>query len=232
MSTELKQPEKNVSKSTEERVVASSQQFWSKNSKFILFGLTAVVLVIAGFFLYKNYFKAPAEAAANEAIWPAQANFKVDSFRLVLNGNGTKANPGVLRIIKDHSGTAAGNLSKFYAGVSYLQLGDFNNAVKFLEDYSADRPALKMRAAGSLGDAYAELGKNDQAASSYKTASSSFEDDEVNTAEYLYRLGHLYDKTGKSKEAIETFKSLKAKYPESLRAREADKYLAKLGEVN
>ncbi len=232
MATEAKQPEVIVPKSSEEKLVQSTKDFWSKNSKFIVYGFTAVVLLVGGYMGYNNYFKAPAESAANELIWKAEQNFKIDSFRLALNGDGSKANPGFLRIIRNQGGTKAGNLSKFYAGICYLQLGDFNNATKYLEDFSTDQSELKLRAAGSLGDAYAELGKNDKAIEYYKKASTAFENDEINSSEYLYRLAQLQDKLGKSDDAIESFKSLKQKYPLTSRGQEADKYLAKLGDVS
>ena len=232
MTTEVKQPEVIVTKTSEERLVETTQQFWSKNSKLIVGGVVAVALLIGGLVIYQNYFKAPAEAEANEAIWTAQANYKIDSFRLALNGDGTKMNPGFLKVISKHGGTKAANLAQFYAGTCFLQLGDFNNAIKYLEKFSTDQLEVKLRAAGSLGDAYAELSKYEPAIEQYRKAATIFEKDEVNSSEYLYRLAHLYDKMGKNSDAINAFKSLKEKFPTSSHGREADKYLAKLGEVN
>ena len=57
MATEVKKaPEQATEKSSEERVVASAQQFWSKSGKFVIYGLTLGILVAAGFFIYKSYF--------------------------------------------------------------------------------------------------------------------------------------------------------------------------------
>lgn len=229
MSTEVNQPA--VSKSTEEKVVESTQQFWSKNSKIITALVIGIVIGVGGFLAYYNFIKKPAETEANEAIWTAQLNYKNDSFALALNGDGSKANPGFLKVISKHSGTKAANLASFYAGTCYLSLGDFKNAAKYLEDFSTSDNELQLRKFGSLGDAYAEAGSNDKAIENYKKAASVFETDETSSSEYLFRLAQLYDKLGKSKEAIETFNSLKEKFPLTLRAAEADKYLARLGET-
>jgi tetratricopeptide (TPR) repeat protein len=217
--------------STEEKILAKTKGIWGKYSKKISIALVAIVLIIAGVWGYDNFIKAPAELAANDVIWPAQANFKLDSFKLALNGDGTKNNPGFLKIISSQSGTSAANLSKFYAGSCYLQLGDFDNAIKYLEDFSTSDPELSLRTSGSLGDAYAEKGNFEKAISSYKKASTTFEKDELNTAEYLYRLAQAYDKAGKTEDAIEAFKKLKSEFPSSLRSGDVDKYLAKLGET-
>jgi tetratricopeptide (TPR) repeat protein len=217
--------------STEEKIIEKTKGIWGKYSKKISIALVAVVVLIAAVWGYDSFIKAPAELAANDLIWPAQANFKSDSFKLALNGDGTKNNPGFLKIISAHSGTAAANLSKFYAGSCYLQLGEFDNTIKYLEDFSTSDPELSLRTSGSLGDAYAEKGNFEKAIANYKKAASSFEKDELNTAEYLYRLGQAYDKTGKTEDAIDAFKKLKTEFPSSLRSGDVDKYLAKLGET-
>lgn len=216
----------------EEKVSQSAEQFWSKNSKKILIALGAVVVLVGGYFAYDLLIKKPAENKALDAIWTAQAAFKTDSFKLALNGNGTKANIGFLKVAKEHSGTKAGELAKFYAGVCYLKLEDFNNAIKFLEDFSTSDPNLQIRLYGNLGDAYGETGKFDKAADYYKKASSVFETDEINSAEYLYRLAQVYEKLGKNAEAITAYKQLKEKFPASLHSNDADKNLARLGELN
>src|ERR1700741_120651 len=158
MATEVKQTEPVTRKTSEERVVERTQQFWSKNSKFIVYAALALAVLVGGWFAYDNYFRQPNEQKANEAIWKAEQYFRIDSFRLALNGDG--ANPGFLRVISRYGGTKAGNLAKFYAGASYLQLGDFNGAVKQLKDFSTSEPLVNVKANGLLGDAYSELGKN------------------------------------------------------------------------
>src|SRR5687767_11357457 len=183
MATDVKKvPEQTTERSTEERVVDSARTFWSQNGKIVTYVLVGLVVVIGGIFVYNNYFKGPQEAKAAEAIWKAEDYYRQDSFRLALNGDG--ANQGFLKAISKYGGTKSGNLAKFYAGSSYLHLGDFNNAVKYLKDFSTDQPELKLRATGLLGDAYSELGKKDDAIEHYKRAGTMNEDDDVNSPEY------------------------------------------------
>jgi predicted negative regulator of RcsB-dependent stress response len=231
MATEVKQvPEQITEKSAEEKVVDTARDFWAKNNKVITYVIAGLVVVIGGYFVYNNFFKSPAETKAAEAIWKAEDYFRQDSLNLALNGDG--ANPGFLKAISKYSGTKAGNLAKFYAGACYLKLGDFNNAVKYLKDFSTDQVEVKLRATGLLGDAYSELGKKQEAIDSYKKAGTLFEEDDVNSPEYLFRAAMLNQELGKSKDAIELLHIIKDKYPTSQRAFEADKYLGKLGDLN
>jgi TolA-binding protein len=228
MATQVKQAsEQNTKKSGEERAVETAQQIWAKNGKTIGWVLTIIIALIAGYVVYKYYFKLPEEQKAEAAVWKAQDYYKLDSFSKALNGDGQ--NQGFLRIISKYGGTKVGNTSKFYAGSCYLQLGDYKNAIKYLSDFSTDVPEVKIRAYGLLGDAYAESGKKDDAIENYKKAGTAYDKDEITSPEYLFRAALLSQDAGKNQQAIELFKELKSKYPLNPRAQEADKYLGKLG---
>jgi tetratricopeptide (TPR) repeat protein len=223
-----------VEKTSEERVVAGAQQFWSKNSKLISIALAVVVLLIGGYFAYSSFYKRPEELKAAEAIWKAEEYFRTDSVKLALNGDGI--NQGFLKVISKYGGTKSGNRAKFYAGACYLQLGDFNNAVKYLKDFSSNEVVANMRADGLLGDAYSELGKKDEAISYYKKAGAALPEDEVNSPEYLFRAALLLQDAGKTNEAIELAKQVKNKYPRSIMpqaqgGQDIDKYLGKWGDT-
>jgi TolA-binding protein len=230
MATEVKNV-KETSTPTTNTVTREDniQQFWNRNSKYIVYGFAAIVLLLGGYFIYQNYFKAPEEQKASEAMWRAEEFYRADSVRLALNGEG--ANQGFLKIISKYGGTKAGNLARFYAGACYMKLGDFKNAIKHLKEFSTDDELLQVRTAGLLGDAYAETGKKQDAAESYKKAGTMFEADNINSPEYLFRAGLLYESLGKNDAAIEMYSIIKEKYPTTQRGTEIDKYLARLGKV-
>lgn len=230
MANEVKHPEeKNTAERSTAHVGDRTEMFWQKNSKLILYGVAALVLLVGGFFVYQSYFREPAEQKAAEAMWKAEDYYRRDSARLALNGDGP--NPGFLRIISRYEGTKAGKLAKFYAAASYMKLGDFNNAIKYLKDFSTDDKLISVRAAGLLGDAYAETGKKNEAVEQYRKAGTLFPKDNYNSPEYLFRAGLLYQDLGKNSEAIEMFSIIKDKYAQTERGVEIDKYLARLGEL-
>lgn len=204
-------------------VLLKAQSFWIKYGKNITIALASIAIVISGYIAYKQLILKPKEEKAADAIYKAQQYFQVDSAKLVLDGDGS--NKGVLYIIKNYGGTKAANLAHYYAGVSYLKLGDFNKAIEHLKDFSTDAKQVQAAAYGVLGDAYAEAGKKDDAISNYTKASKTFEYDEALSSEYLFRAALLSSIIGKSKEAVSLFKELKEKFPKTEKAFQADKYI-------
>ncbi|MBW0177444.1 tetratricopeptide repeat protein [Sediminibacterium sp.] len=210
----------------EQQALAKAQGFWQQYQKIIIGAVAVVVIGFAGWYGYKEYIVKPKEEKAAEALFKAEEYFRMDSANLVLNGDGQSR--GALYVIKNFSGTKAANLAHFYAGVSYLKLGDFNNAVKYLKDFSTDAKQIQLLAFGALGDAYAEQNKTDDAISYYKKAGSTFEKDDNNSAEYLFRAALLLETKGKNEEALAIYKDIKEKFPKTDKGFQADRYIYRL----
>ena len=213
----------------EKNPVAEFQNAWDKYGKTASYALLVVVLVVGGFYAYRNLISEPKERQAAEMMFRAEQYYREDSARLALNGD--NINPGFLKVISRYGGTKSGNLAGFYAGSCYLKLGDYNNAVKYLKDFSTPVKQLQERAFGLLGDAYSEQGKKEEAAEQYKKAGTFDEKDELFSPEYLFRSGYLYENMGKTQDAIAMYRLIKEKYPTSQRGADIDKYLARLGVI-
>ncbi len=211
-------------------VLERAKGFWEKNSRMILYISSAVILLAGGYLAYKYLILIPNETKAQEEIYKAETNFRKDSISLALNG--TNSTPGFLKVIKKYGSTKTGNLAKFYAGDCYLQLGDYKNATKYLEDFNAHgAKQIEAKKEGLLGDAYGELKQNEKAIEHYKKAGTIFQEDAFLSSEYLFRAGMLYELTGKNKEAIEVYQEIKAKFPRTEKGYNIDKYIARLGET-
>jgi len=224
---------------TDVDVVTRARGFWEKNSKPIIYISTAIILLIGGYLAYKYMFKLPKEEKANDAVFVVQKYFSdfsnsPDSLKAtlanrVLNGDG--GNSGALKFISKYDGTDAANLCQYYAGASYLHLKQFDKAIKHLNDFNTDAPQIQSRAYGMIGDAYAELKKNNDALDYYRKAADVNEKDEFTSSEFLFRAGLFAETIGKKKEAIDLYKKIKKDYPLTDRATNIDRYLARLGEV-
>jgi tetratricopeptide (TPR) repeat protein len=209
-------------------VLERAKGFWEKYSKTVLLASSAVILLAGGYLAYKYLYQLPNEEKAQEEIFRAEAYFRKDSFNLALNGDAGAS--GFLKVIKKYSGTRTADLASLYAGECYLQTGDYTNAVKYLGSANAHgSKQVEAKIEGLLGDATAELKKNEEAIGHYKKAGTLFEQDQALSSEYLFRAGLLLEMTGKTKEAIEMYQTVKDKYPRTEKGFLVEKYLARLG---
>ena len=217
-------------------VVERAKDFWARYNKPVMIICAVIILAGGGYLGYKKFYKEPQEEKAADALFKAESYHRnamispnPDSLaRLALNGDG--ANPGFIRVISKFKGTDAANIARLYAGECYLILNDNTNAIKYLKDFSTSSKLFQARAYKLLGDAYADQGKNKDALDYYKKAAHHFKEDAENSSEALFLAAYLAQtKLNDTKQAVELFKELKEKFPNTVRGSEADKYLARLG---
>lgn len=208
---------------SEARTKASS--FYEKNQKIIVGVIAGLIILVGGWFVYNNMIKQPKEQKAMDQMWMAQVQFEQDSFQQALENPGGGYS-GFLQIIEDYGGTKAGNLANYYAGVSYLNLGNFDAALSFLEDFEADGVVGPVMKFGTMGDAYSELNQMDKAMEYYQKAADASEN-ELLTPYYLKKLALLHETQGAYDKALEIYRRIKSKYPNSNEALSIDKYIAR-----
>ncbi len=227
---------------TESETGIIKKDFLTTYSKPIIYAATALVLLFGGWYGYKKLVKEPKEKEAAEAIFLAEnlfgkmatTGFNKDSVNIVLNGGsmeGAKVT-GLLSIISKFGGSPSANRASYLVGASYLQIKEFDKAVKYLKEFDGNGAyQTEIKKNIMLGHAYAELKKTDEAFSAYKKAASINTKDEALTADALMIAGAYAETLGKTKEAIELYENARDNYPtfEAVKNGEVDKYLAKLG---
>ena len=203
-----------------------AQDFYEKNQSLILGGLLGLVLLIGGIYAYNNFYKKPRIAEAIGEMAQAERMFEKDSFALALRNPGG-GSLGFEDIASTYSGTSTGNIANYYAGVCYLQLGEYPAAKSYLEDFNPEGTVLNITYYGVLGDTYSELGEMDNAISNYKKAANQGTN-EFLQAYYMKKLGLIYENQGNTAEAKSTFESLKNKYPTTPAGQDIEKYISRV----
>lgn len=206
-------------------VKVKAQSFIEKNQIAVMGGAAVLVLLFGGYLAFQFLYQKPREKAAVEQMFKAEYQFQQDSFALALENPGGGYD-GFLDIIDKYSGTKASNLAKYYAGICYLNLNRFEDAIQYLGSHNSKCHVTCITAPGALGDAYSELGQISKALSSYEEAASC--DNSLLTPYYLNKLGLLNQREGNKDAARKAFTQIKEKYPESTEAEEVDKYIAML----
>lgn len=205
-------------------VKQDAQDYFEKHKSLILGIIAAFIILVGGYIVYKYMIQMPKETSAKAAIFKAEQQFQRDSFALALENPGGGFE-GFLDIIENYSGTQTANLAKLYAGISYMNVGRFNDAVDYLNSHSATGDYAPILKNGNLGDAYSELGDMDKAIASYKKATTVGED-ALLTPYYLYKLGLLAKRNGDESTANAAFSKIKEKYPTSDEGTKVDRLLA------
>jgi TolA-binding protein len=205
-----------------------TQEFFTKHKTLVTGVLTAVVLIIGGLFFY-NYYVDTQDQEAQVQLFPAVFYFEKDSLGKALSGDGNFTD-GFAAVANDYSLTKSGNLASFYAGVSYLKQGQYDDAIKSLKDFTSDDYLIQARAYCLLGDAYTEKNELDNAISYYEKA-SEYKPNPQFTPAYLMKLGMAAEAKGDNDKAKKAYKKVISEFKKSSELNEAKKALAKLGEI-
>lgn len=208
-----------------EVALTRTEQFIEKNQKVITIGALAIVVAIAAFWSISKFYFEPLENKAQTEMFNAQFYFEKDSFNLALNGD--ESNSGFLNIIDEYGSTKAGKLARYYAGVCYLNLGQFDEAIASLSSFSSDNNQINSLAKGLVGDAQLEKGNSKEAVAAYKKAIDCA--DKLTAPIYLMKLGVLYESMGDAASATAAYQQLKDNYKTSSQARFIDKYIERAG---
>ena len=208
-----------------ESALTKTEIFIEDNQKMltnILLGVLAVaLLIIAG----NRYILKPKNLEAAASMYMAERYFERDSFNMALNGYGTY--PGFLDIIDEYSITKSAKLAKYYAGISYKELGDYESAIDYLSKYRTKDLMVGAAAKSSLGDAYSGLGEYEKAAKTYIEAASQYENNFTSPI-ILKKAGIVYEELGELEKALKIYEQINNEYPDSAEGREMKKYIGRV----
>ena len=225
--------DKNQQRAYNNDSLLNSETFFDKYKKAIIIAVLAIIVIIAGYFMYKAYVGGPREEKATTELAKGQVYFNAEQFDKALNGDGATFT-GFVNIINNYGGTDAANLANLYAGLCYANLNKWNDAVKCLDEYSPSDDAMVSPAAvAALGNAYAHVNQLDKAISSLKKAAdmadSEGQDGVNNSLSPTFRLqaAILLESQGKKEDALKIYQDIKSKYVNSplVQSQEIDKYI-------
>lgn len=216
---------------TLDETASRSEKWIEKNSKTLLYILIGLVVVFLGYLAYNKYIVEPKEQdAANELAFPrkyfdeaATAGTGIDSL-LNLGLEGADGKYGFLDIADSYSGTNAGNLANYYAGVSYLQMKKYDKAIEYLSKFDSDDEMLGPISLGAIGDAFSDINQPEDALEYYEKAADK-KDNEFTTPLYLFKAGQIAMNLKKFDKAESFFTKIKEKYSKSDQGRDIEMFI-------
>ena len=206
-----------------DQAMSSSEAFIIKYKNKFLAGIAAIVIVVGGVLGYQHFISEPNEKKASEALFRGEQYFMADNYEMALNGD-SLGFAGLLKVADEFGGTDAGKLANAYAGICYAQLGQYENAIKYLNQFSADDQLVTPALMATMGNCYAQLGQLDKAAATLVKAADKASSHALSPI-YLIQAGQIYEKLGKSSEAVNAYQTIKDKYFNSYQSMDIDKYI-------
>jgi tetratricopeptide (TPR) repeat protein len=202
---------------------ASKTEDWVIKNQKMIFGIVGVIaLVTVGYFTYGKFVKEPKEADATNQMFVAQQNFQkateatgktADSLYNLSLAN-AEGKFGFTKIASEYSGTKAGNLANYYAGMAYLNTGKFDKAIEYLSSFKSDDQILSTLATGAIGDANSEKGKLKEALEFYVKAADANKND-FTTPLFLLKAGKTALALGNKSDALKYFTNIKENFESS-----------------
>ena len=202
--------------------VSKTEKFFQENGKLLSIICAAFVVVCALVFCWFKFAYQPKVNEAQGQMAVAEQNFRNADYQLALNGDGNAL--GFVQII-DEYGKKAGKSVYFYAGVCELQLGEWEQAIKYLQAYKGNDAILSARATACIGDAYVGLEDYKKALGYFEKAA---ETDNMYAAGYLLKAGAVAEALGENAKALSFYKKIKDQYPQSMEAYDVDKYIGRI----
>ncbi|AUC84494.1 hypothetical protein CW731_03910 [Polaribacter sp. ALD11] len=216
---------------TLDETASRSEKWIEKNSKPLFYALVGVVVIFLAYLGYTKYISEPNEIeASNELAFPRKyydqastAGSGIDSL-LTLGLEGADGKYGFLDIADSFSGTNAGNLANYYAGVSYLEMKQYDKAIEYLEKFNSDDEMLGPVTLGAVGDAFADINQPEDALDYYVKAANKKQND-FTTPLFLYKAGMTAMELKKFDKAESLFTKIKENYPTSDQGRDVVKFI-------
>lgn len=220
-----KKVEKTVEDQNLENVqeaLSTSGQWIEKNLNTIEWVLLVVIAVVCGCFAINNYVIKPKAVEAQNEVAKATFYFNAGDYQQALNGDEADC-IGFEAIADKYSHYQAGKLAALYAGICCYEQANYEDAAKYLKNFSAKDLTIAPAALCRLGDAYVELGDLAKAVSAFENAAKS--ENEVVAPFALKKAGIVYLEQGDKKAANRAFQLIKDNYKTSTEAQDIDKYI-------
>ena len=109
--------------------------FFQENTKSIVFIAAGIFVLILLYIGYQKLYLAPRSEKAANQMYKAEQYAAIDSLQsLAIEGDGSY--PGFKEIAGEYSNTKSANIANAYLGGLLLRRGEYQEAIKALEQYS------------------------------------------------------------------------------------------------
>ncbi len=133
-------------------------------------GIVVGVIVLIGGAVGYSFYSQNQEREAQAFLGYAEQSYIRADYETALNGDNSAMGVGLAAIVKNYGGTNAGNMARFYAAISELELGNTDMALGYMSDFKAPKGILGVNAINFHAVLLANAGEHKKAAVLFKKA--------------------------------------------------------------
>ncbi len=175
------------------------------NKKAMGIAMGAILVVACLTFAWLYLYKVPKNNKAMEAY---------NKVELTAMGNDSTTAAMYKKVADEYGGTNAGKLAALSAAETLYNSGKYEEAAKYLKDFSTGDKVLAANAQVLLGDCYVNLKKYDEAISAFKYAEKKADKNPQIAPRALLKMAVVYDEQKKYGDALKCYETIKKDYPQ------------------
>ncbi|MGM9803425.1 MAG: tol-pal system YbgF family protein [Muribaculaceae bacterium] len=200
--------------------LSSLEQKVENNKKVIGYAAVAILVIAAIIFGYKYLYQQPREESSRIEVCKADMQLALGQDSVAL---------AQYQAVANKYGNKNGERAALNAAILLYQKGNFEEAVKYIKDYSGEGTIVGPAFQALLGDCYVNLDKLSEALSAYDKAISMSNNNELYTPLFMAKKAVIYREQKQYDKEAEVYQTIKDKFP-TFGANynvDVDKYLAR-----
>ncbi len=195
--------------------------FYETNKAAVIGGGIGLVLVIGltiGYIIYSGN----QEEEATNLLGIAEQELLQGNYQDALNGNEEEFTLGFVQIADNYSGTESGNLAHYYAAISEYELGNYEQALTYMQEYDVPEGILGVAPISMHANILIELERYQQAAEKFEEA-ANWNENSSTTPYNLYKAAEAHREAGNNEQALAHIETIINEYPNSQQIAQAER---------
>lgn len=195
--------------------------FYENNKAAVIGGGIGLVLAIGltvGYIIYSGN----QEEEAVNLLGIAEQELLQGNYQEALNGNEQEFTLGFVQIADNYSGTKAGNLAHYYAAISEYELGNYEEALSYIQEYDVPEGILGVAPISMHANILVELERFEEAAEQFERA-ANWDENSSTTPYNLYKAAEAHRAAGNNEQALAKIETIISEYPNSQQIAEAER---------
>ncbi|MDR1113375.1 MAG: tetratricopeptide repeat protein [Bacteroidales bacterium] len=211
---------------TKESFLSKFIRFFNKNQNTVYGVVIAILVVICGIFAFNKFYLTPKTEKAEAAIMhPISLYLSTDTTAWQVALDGDDENDGFLTIADDYKLTKTANTANYYAGLTYLKMGQKEEALEYLKKFKQKENVLYYACQALIGDLYDEQGATKEAIAYYQKAIKS--SDIYFTPITLFKLAQIAEREENWSEALKYYQQIEKNFEVEYNKMSIDRYVAR-----